>query len=300
MMSTVAILGVLLTLFAATAVAMRSLFVRMGTHSFHVTHAIYFMILLNVMIIVPTALVVHAPVFPLSPTALLAFIGAGLFGSICGRIFHFRSIRIIGASRADPIKASQPIYGTILAVLFLHESVNELHLLGIILIVIGVAVLSYSSRDSNTDSLESVGAMKMGIFFALTAAFFYALYPVFVRYGLEDGTPLLVGLSVTLLSNAVGFSFFLWWRDELPNLTEIRNKWLVLAGVANSGFLLAYFGALSIAPVVIVLPILQVSPLVVVVFSFLFMPRRLELVTWKVVGISLVIVLGAVMVSIFS
>ena len=61
-------------------------------------------------------------------------------------------------------------------------------------------------------------------------------------------------------------------------------------------FLLAYFRALEIAPVVLVVPIVQILPLIVIGLSFLFL-KRLEVITWKLVLAAMSVVVGAAIVT---
>ena len=77
-------------------------------------------------------------------------------------------------------------------------------------------------------------------------------------------------------------------------------RWYLAAGVANTVFMLSYYGSVQLTPVSVVIPIVQTSPLVVLVASMLFLPVRLERVTWRLAAGAAVIVGGAVMVTLFS
>ena len=60
---------------------------------------------------------------------------------------------------------------------------------------------------------------------------------------------------------------------------------------------MTYFAALDMAPVVVVIPIFDSVPLLVVAFSALFMPSHLERVTWRVGVAAVAVVAGAVIVT---
>jgi uncharacterized protein (TIGR03663 family) len=62
--------------------------------------------------------------------------------------------------------------------------------------------------------------------------------------------------------------------------------------------LLGYYVALSVAPVNVVLPLINTQTMFVVLLSALVVPERLEVVTWQLAVAALAVVAGAVMVSV--
>ena len=65
------------------------------------------------------------------------FAAVGVFNFILGRYFNFLSISHLGVARATPITASTPLFATVLAVLFLGESLSWLTALGTGLVLAG-------------------------------------------------------------------------------------------------------------------------------------------------------------------
>ena len=91
----------------------------------------------------------------------------------------------------------------------------------------------------------------------------------------------------------------MWFRGQLPSFAGLNSPnlwWYVGAGVFNTMFLIAYFRALEIAPVVLVVPIVSIIPLVVIGLSSLFL-KRLEVITWKLVLAAMSVVVGATVVT---
>jgi drug/metabolite transporter, DME family len=70
----------------------------------------------------------------------------------------------------------------------------------------------------------------------------------------------------------------------------------VLAGLSNTAFLLAYYEALDISRMSVVVPIMQTSLLLVIRFSVLFL-SHLETVTPRLLSATAVIVTGGVLVT---
>lgn len=294
------LVGVSLAALAALGLAGQALFVRLGTRQGRSADALVVVLLINIAILVPLAAVLSYPDYGLTPVSILAFVAAGVMGTMIGRAFLYAGIKEIGASRAEPIKASMPLHATILAVLVLGESLTAVHLGAVVLIVVGVALVSWESSRSTAAFPKEVTLAGLALPFA--AAFFFGLEPIFAKFGFAEGTPYLVGLALKMVAASVGFIAYLRVRNQLPSPRDLRRsnlRWYGAAGVASTAFLLAYYAALSIAPVAIVVPIMQSSPLFVAVLSLLFL-QRLERVTWRLVGAASVVVVGAVVVTLSS
>lgn len=71
-----------------------------------------------------------------------------LFASVLAFIFWNRAVRTIGANRAGPFIHLMPVFSTILAVIFLDETIQRYHLQGIGLIFIGIAMTTIKGKRS--------------------------------------------------------------------------------------------------------------------------------------------------------
>lgn len=100
------LVGVVLAAVAALTVAVQSVSVRVGTDEGRATDALVVVLFTNVATIVLAALVLHYPSYSITRNAVLAFVAAGVVGTLLGRIFYYTSIQRIGASRSEPLKAS--------------------------------------------------------------------------------------------------------------------------------------------------------------------------------------------------
>lgn len=294
-----AIQEILLPLSGAVALAVQALFLRVATRKATVSNVVLVVFFVNTLFIVPVVAVLWYPDYGLTSRSVLAFAGAGLIGTGAGRIALFTGIQRIGASRAEPVKASTPFFATIIAIIVLSERMTAEHLVGVLLIVIGVAVISW--EQANGPDAKQTGS-TLGLVFPLLAALCFAIEPVFAKAGFEEGTAFLPGLSIKILAAALGFGSYLAWRRDLPSVEAIRGGglfWAVAAGLANTVFLIAFYASLSVSPVVLVVPIIQASPLFVVVLSYVFL-QDIERVTGRLaIGVS-VVVAGGVLVAIYG
>ncbi|WP_254533230.1 DMT family transporter [Natrinema gelatinilyticum] len=293
-------LGIVLSVVAAVCLALTSLTIRLGTNNGRSSDALVVVLLVNIVTFVPLALWIAHPGYSISLWALFAFIAAGIVGTLLARILYYASIERIGASRSEPIKASQPLHATVIAVVLLEETVSIPHLLGILLIICGVAIISIEMMNASVDPITDPSWSTLAFPFA--AAFFFGLEPIFASIGFETGASVFVGLALKTMSAAVGFFAYLGWKGALsvePFRASASRRWYLAAGGANTLFLFSYYTALEIAPVSVVVPILQTSPIFVVLMSAAFL-QRYERVTSRLIGMTLIVVSGSVLVTLFS
>lgn len=293
-------LGIALAILGATGLAVQSLCVRYGTVTGGSAQALIVVLAVNVGVLVPVAFVLERPLLTLTPRAVAAFTAAGLIGTMAGRAVHYEAIKRVGASRSEPIKASQPLHASLIAVVVLAETVSVGHFLSMVCIVAGIALISYEHRSS--DRTEGKGGYA-ALSFPLLAAFLYGIEPTFAKLGFAEGPDVLTGLAVKTVSAAVGFLLYLAWKTGIPPLESFERSelpWLVAAALANTVFLLGYYAALSLEPVSVVLPMVQTSPLLVIVISALFVSDDLERITWRLAAGAGVVVAGAVGVTLLG
>lgn len=293
----VELIGSALAVAAALFLAIQVVCVRIGTDSGRSNDALIVVLLVNIVILVPVAIVVGYPDYIVPPDAILSFAAAGLVGTMLGRAFEYAGIERIGASRSEPIKASQPLHAAVLAVVVLGETLTPIAGVGTVLVVVGIALISWESLNSSNGSSEPISSAYLAL--PVASAFLYGVEPVLAKVGLATGTSAFVGLGIKTLTATVAFYAYLRYRSALPGREAFRSantKWYVGAGLANSAFLLSYYAALSIAPVVLVQPVLQTSPLFVVLFSVLFL-QQLERVSLRVAVAATIVTLGAAIVS---
>lgn len=291
-------IGVLVALVGSVALAGQSLSLRVGTTGGRVGDAVVVGLAVNVLVIVPGALILHYPDYGLTVLSIASFVVAGVVGTMAGRVFYFGGIARAGASRAEAVKSSQSLHAALLAVLVVGEPLSAAHLGAIVLIVLGLALLASESADDPITGRD-IGPAELA--WPLAGAFFFGLEPVAAKVGLGEGTPALVGLSVKVASAGLGFLLYLRWRDALPSRESLGSdlKWFVAAGVANTTFVVAYYTGLSVAPVNVVVPIIQTSPLLVVLASAVFL-KRYEPITPRLIAAALVVVAGAIGVTVLG
>ena len=171
---------------------------------------------------------------------------------------------------------------------------------GIILIVVAIAAISWETAQSSAENPEGTSPTELAL--PLLAAFAFTMEPILVRVGFAAGTPVFVGVVCKTATTTGGFVGYLWWRSALPDgrFTLSRDPlWCLAAAVANTLAALTYYAALCVSRVVVVAPVTQTSPLIVAAVAY-FLLRHLERIPLRLVTSSVLVVAGAVLVSVFG
>ncbi|MFC2082591.1 EamA family transporter [Candidatus Bipolaricaulota bacterium] len=291
-------LGTLFALASSLLLAAFVLLIRQGTSDGRGTPAEAIVIVLATTAILHgiSGLVVYFPVYRLSTISVLSFVAAGITGSVIARRFFLEGIARLGAATADSLKASTPAFSFLWAVTILREPAHWHAIVGIVGITVGLILIS--RREALSDAVEPTRIRPVDVLIPLAAAFFYSIEPICVRFGLIQGTPSLLGLSVQSSSAALLYIVYAALFGKIPSgLHRSRALgWFIAAGFASAGFLLLYNHALSLSSVVRVFPITQISPLLVIAFSWTCL-RSVERIRARLVVGAAMVACGAVAVS---
>lgn len=294
------LLGVSLAIGGAFALACSYLCIRIGTDRGPASDAVLIVMVTNLVVLAPLVAAAYYPSYGVTIESLGAFVAAGVFGTLLGRIFAYTSIEQIGASRASPLLSARAFVATILGIVVLNEVLTVVQGLGIVAIVIGTSGIVWETAQENPDDLRR-NKLTRSIGIAVLAAIAFGVEPIFATWGFQDGTPAPVGAVIKTVAATTGMAAYLRWRGDLPSLVKNRSRelrWFALAGVGNSVFIIAYYVALALAPVSLVVPLVVTNPLFVVVLGALFMPDYLERVTPRLLVSAVVVVVGVVAVTV--
>jgi len=77
---------------------------------------------------------------------------AAIFPSVLSQIFYIRGNELIGGNRAGLFVNLVPIFGTLLSVLLLGESLHAYHVLALVLVLIGIAIAEWSGRRAAVET----------------------------------------------------------------------------------------------------------------------------------------------------
>jgi len=176
------------------------------------------------------------------------FFLAGLLAPGCSQVLFMRSVREAGPSRTSVTVGTAPLITVAIALVFLHEPVRALLVLGALAVVAGGVVLA-----SERDRPEHVRAGAL--FFAVGATVFFAVRDNIVRALHAHANPLsaaaatlLAGLLVTAL-----------WARRPPRPVELRR--LAPAGICFGISYICLFEAYFHGRVSVVSPLVATESL---------------------------------------
>ena len=243
---------------------------------------------------------------------------AGILHFGLGRYFNYRSMAAIGATRTGPIQSFTAPYAILVAYLLLDEGVTLLMGVGIVLVLVGPAVMVERTGAPARQPVPPRGASDTepasnappafqlrqaeGYLFALLSVGAYGTSPIMIRAALEGATNLSVlggAIAYTAAATALIVTLLLPGRRGL--ITAMRPSTVRLFLGAGFFVFLAQmlrFIALSMAPVAVVTPLMRLSGVFTLILSWMF-NRHLEKITLRVVlGIAVSLV-GSVMLVMF-
>jgi drug/metabolite transporter (DMT)-like permease len=238
------------------------------------------------------ALLLTAP-----PTAWLFFGLAGFVHFFIGWTFLNASQKHVGAARTGSLIGTIPLFGIVLAALTFGEIPSLAALAATALIMSGVYLVNYSRiKQSEPAAATGLATGWRSLLPGLTAAFCWAVSPIFIRYGLTVLPSPMLGLTIGITASTLGYGLVLAIRGLSSPLSQIPASALltkVMAGILVALATWTYWTAFGLTPVAIVLALALLSVPVVNILSPLVVERELEQVTVQVWFGSGLIVLGS-------
>jgi drug/metabolite transporter (DMT)-like permease len=247
---------------------------------------------------IPTATVLFALAAPFafdgegfSVRATLLFAVVGLFFPALVTILTFRSNEQLGPTITGAVSGTAPLFALLAAGLLLGEKVPGQAAVACVAIVAGVAVLSWKQ------SAVRPGFMGWSLLWPVAGAVVRGLAQAGAKAGLVLWpSPFAAGLIGYLVSSATVIGANQVGRSNRPHLTRQGVVWFALTGLLNGGAVLLMYGALSIAPVSLVAPVVATYPLITALLSAVVL--REEAVTRRMVaGASIAVLAIAYLVA---
>lgn len=242
-----------------------------------------------------------------SPRDLLWLAGAGVLHFIVGRYANYRGAKAIGANLMGPVQDTNILISLGLAVWLLGETITPLMALGIVLVSLG-PLLAWEGRrgkaapDPRKKPRGFTPSYAEGFFFAAMSGLAYGTSPILVRIGLEGGAGVGRGVAAGLVSYVAAtcvLAVILLTPGAGRHVLSIRRHevmWFTVAGLFVGIAQMLRYMALALAPVSIVAPMMRLSSVFRIYFSWL-VNREIEEFSSKVLLATAVSLMGAVLLS---
>jgi len=308
-------LGIIFALLGAMSFAMNSASVRRAVTLGAASQGLYLTIFSGTGLFLIAALV-SGEIFQAKTVADhdFAFMAAGgIVHILGGRYCNYRAVRAIGANRTQPIAGLSVLMSVGIAILWLKEELDLLKATGIVLVLIGPALVAPKRRTaeksvpgaSNSSPSASGGPsftpnMAEGYFFGLAAAALWGAGPVLMRAGVHaNGLGMLGGtVAYSAASTVLLLTLFIPGQASgAITLNRGARGMFLIAGVSSWLANMFRFAALALAPVSIVIPLMRSSVLFSLATNFFF-NRHLESFEPRVLGGILISLVGAILLVI--
>lgn len=221
------------------------------------------------------------------------FLAAGLVGTALGRLAVFVGVDRVGASVNSAVISTRPLFAGLLAVAVLGEAVTLGTVVGIVVLVVGLATLALSRGGDIT------GWEPRDLLYPLAAAVMFGVGNVARRYGLTEFPDLTLLQAVTLneLGALVALGGFALTarRGDILQAPRESYGYFAASGTITAFALFSLFAALQVGRVVVVDPLAATAPLFTTVFAAVLL-RDLERVTRLLVLGVVLIVVGVILV----
>lgn len=311
-------LGAILAVLSAASFALNNAAARRGVVTGSPTQGMAISIPVGVVCFLPVTLVAgelsRLTQFP--PTAAAWMAGVGLLHFVLGRFCNYSANQSAGVNLTAPVIQLQVVVTLVLAVVILHEPCTLLQAFGGVLIVSGSLVTQQQRASPRANPVGASAATSpskpntpaftprylKGYVFATLAALAYGSSPIMARFALEHTGPTsgIVGGLIAYAAATTVVALALLWppvRREVFAIGRESARWFAYSGVfvaMAQGF---FFCAVAVAPVLLVMPLLQTSLAFRLLFSTWLNPDHEVFGKIVLAGVA-VSVTGALLVSI--
>ena len=201
---------------------------------------------------------------------------------------YFHALQIGDINKVTPVDKSSTVLTMLLAFIFLHEELNVIKVISMVLIAVGTLLMI--QKKENTGAQEEKGK-KSGehawLLYALGSAVFASLTSILGKVGIQ-GVESNLGTAIRTIVVLIMAWVVVFVSKKQDTIRSIDGKswlFLILSGFATGGSWLCYYRALQSGPASVVFPIDKLSLLVTIGFSYLVFHEKLS----KKAGIGLVL-----------
>ncbi len=303
-------LGATFALLSAASFALNMVTARRGVVTGSATQAMAISVPLGVLcfVLAATATGEIGRLLNFPPAAAAWMAGVGVLHFVVGRYCNYRATQAAGANLTATVLHLQVVATLTLAVIILKEPCSVLQMIGGVLIIIGSIITHQQRAGTNTTqsvlngNAAFVPRYLAGYVFATLAALAYGTSPIMARLALAESAPaqsLLGGLIAYISATAV-VALALLWPANRRNVMAIRRdngRWFVYSGLFVAIAQGLFFAAVSVAPIMMVMPLLQMSLVFLLLLSHWFNPKHEVFGPLVIIGVTTSIT-GALSVSI--
>lgn len=227
----------------------------------------------------------------LSSPAMIYYLISGCMQPLMARALFYEGITRIGVARAGPLRGIEPLFATIIGVVFLHEQPGAWVLLGTTLIMTSLWLISGKQHgDTNWRLIDTT--------FPIGAALISAISQSLRKQGLRILPDPFVAVAVVTTVSLVLFLIFVLATRRASMLRMERQGFSIFfaAAIVATVAQVLNFIALGRGELSVIIPLLNTTPLFTVLFTVIFL-RKVETVNRRIIAGALLMFAGVVIIT---
>lgn len=238
-----------------------------------------------------TVVLIVLPLHEILNPALFIFVLVGLIQPGGTRFLAYLSVQKVGVAVTAPLRATTPLFSSLLAIIVLSEQLTLPVALGTTLVVAGIIAISMRQNDSGN-------WLNIYIILPLLSSFVAGSTQVIRKIGLAQIPLPFLGAAVTTLTSliVITVSLLLSRRSSMLAFNRTSLWYFTLGGLTITMGVGSVYMSLYLGAVVVVAPLASLSPLFSLILAAIFL-REVEVITPRVVVAACLIVAGVVLIT---
>ena len=239
-----------------------------------------------------------------SPISILLLAAMGLVHYIGGRGAYNIAVKMIGVTRATPLRETNLIHSVFYGLLLLNEKLTVLSSIAIGLISVGVLAASMSqARGQGIMQKVGSGLFLKGILIGLVGASFWGISPILIKFALPGVSSPIAASWLSFIFGSLGWTIIHLARGKIRLIPTLGRNGIILFSLAGTLAATAHvfrFSALQIADVVTIIPLAAgLGPILTLGFAYIFV-RKVEGINKMVIAGIIITSIGAFVLAISS
>lgn len=205
---------------------------------------------------------------------------------------YFRALQIGDVNKVTTIDKSGTVLSMLFAVIFLHEDLNPLKIVCMLLIGLGTALMiagkktaveaSEKTSEEMTEEMTEKATGVSWFVYAVFSAVFASLTSILSKIGIS-GVESNLGTAIRTAVVLIMAWAVVLITGAYKHIKEVKGSniiFLILSGITTGMSWLCYYRALQDGPASVVVPIDKLSIWVTVIFSGLFLKEKMNGRAW--------------------
>ncbi len=211
----------------------------------------------------------------------LILLASGVIGYFLTDLLMFNAYVLLGSRESMVIMTLSPVVTAALSFIFFHEQLNLIQLSGVAVTIGGVAMMTLLDNKTTSISSERTNR-RVGILSATLASIFQSISFLLAKAALVEGGP----VSTNLMRNLGGLGAFIIFyglikRNAVTHFKSLGDRralfLLLLASLAGPVLgMSSQMKAFTLAPVAVVTTITQVSPILLLLYDYVVLKRKIS------------------------